>query len=162
MSYRVVFDAAEEGYSTWPFVSVGLVFILIGVGLVLVRRRMPGWWGNHPKVSSTFAFFFAGFAVLWTSIAFLGTYSEYSKISSAQEEGRVEVVEGTVRDFIPMPYAGHAMERFCIQSKCFEYSDYDVTSGFNNTSSHGGPIREGLPVRVTFVGGTIVKLEVKE
>jgi hypothetical protein len=52
MSYRVVFDAAEEGYSTWPFASVGLVFILIGVGLVLVRRHMPGWWGNHPKVSS--------------------------------------------------------------------------------------------------------------
>jgi hypothetical protein len=83
-------------------------------------------------------------------------------ISSAQEEGCVELVEGTVRDFIPMPYAGHAMERFCIQSKCFEYSDYDVTSGFNNTSSHDGPIREGLPVRVTFVGGTIVKLEIKE
>jgi hypothetical protein len=73
MSYRVVFDVAEEGYSTWSFASVGLVFILVGVGLVLVRRHLPGWWGNHPKVGSTFAFFFAGFAVLWTSITFVGT-----------------------------------------------------------------------------------------
>jgi len=52
------------------------------------------------------------------------------------------------------------MERFCVSGVCFAYSDFVITSGFNNTSSHGGPIREGLPVRVTYVGDMIVKLEV--
>jgi len=70
------------------------------------------------------------------------------------------VVEGTVSRFVPMPVTGHAMERFCVHDTCFEYSDFVITSGFNNTSSHGGPIREGLPVRVTFVGNKIVKLEI--
>ncbi|WP_321797617.1 hypothetical protein [Burkholderia sp. BCC1988] len=62
--------------------------------------------------------------------------------------------------FEPMPYGGHAMERFCVGQVCFSYSDYVVTGGFNNTASHGGPIRAGLPVRVSYVDGLIVKLEV--
>jgi hypothetical protein len=54
------------------------------------------------------------------------------------------------------------MESFCVSGVCFRYSDYVVTAGFNQTSSHGGPIRDGLPVRVTYIGNTIVKLEVVE
>ena len=54
------------------------------------------------------------------------------------------------------------MERFCVSGTCFEYSDYVVTGGFNNTSSHGGPIRAGLPVRVSHVGDRIVKLEIAD
>jgi hypothetical protein len=52
------------------------------------------------------------------------------------------------------------MEKFCVNDHCFEYSDYVITGGFNNTRSHGGPIREGLPVRVTFIRNKIIKLEV--
>jgi hypothetical protein len=41
------------------------------------------------------------------------------------------------------------------------YSDYVVTAGFNNTASHGGPIRQDLPVRISYVGNSIVKLEIR-
>jgi hypothetical protein len=48
----------------------------------------------------------------------------------------------------------------------FAYSDYVVTPGFNNTSSHGGPMREGLYVRIHYTGSVtgvaIVKLEVRD
>jgi hypothetical protein len=59
-----------------------------------------------------------------------------------------------------MPYTGHAMESFCVQEQCFSYSDYVVTTGFHNTASHGGPIREGLNVRIEYIGNIILKLEV--
>lgn len=59
-----------------------------------------------------------------------------------------------------MPATGHAMEKFCVADACFEYSEYVISGGFNNTSSHGWPIREGLRVRATYVGNSIVKLEV--
>jgi hypothetical protein len=60
-----------------------------------------------------------------------------------------------------MPYEGHQDECFSVQSQTFCYSDYGVTAGFNNSASHGGPIREGLPVRVSYVGSTIVRLEIR-
>jgi len=65
-----------------------------------------------------------------------------------------------VTRFKPMPPSGHAPEEFCVKDRCFQYSDFEVSPAFNTTSSHGGPIREGLPVRVTYVGNAIVRLEV--
>jgi hypothetical protein len=160
MDYQVVFDITTAGYKSWSFPAHGLIFVALGATLIVIRKRLPGWWRRHPLTSSMFAFFFFGFAVLWTLISFVSTYHDYLSLSSTKEANRASVVEGLVTNFKPMPATGHAMEIFCVQGVCFEYSDYVITAGFNNTSSHGGPIREGLPVRVTYVGNSIVKLEV--
>jgi len=160
VEYRTVFDIADAGFKTWSFSAHGLIFIVIGIGVVAFRKSLPGWWRGHPRASNVFAFSFLGFAIVWTLTSFISTYGQYSRMVDAARTGRVDVVEGNVTDFKPMPASGHAMERFCVRGKCFEYSDFVVTSGFNNTSSHGGPIREGIPVRVTYTGKDIVKLEV--
>lgn len=60
------------------------------------------------------------------------------------------------------PYSGHARETFVVNGQYFSYSDYDLTQGFNQTQSHGGPIKEGLQVRITHVDGSIVKLEIAQ
>jgi hypothetical protein len=160
MTYKVVFDIVESGYKSWSFPAFGLIFIAIGLFLVIFRKLISGWWGNHPRARDTFSSFFLWFAVIWTLISFFGTYSEYSNLRSAYKSGNFDVVEGRVTYFMPMPYSGHAMEKFCVNDHCFEYSDFVVSGSFNNTMSHGGPIREGLPVRVTFVRNKIIKLEV--
>lgn len=161
MEYRTVFDFAESGYSAWPFAAFGVILLGWGTVLIVLRRRFPGRH-THRRGIAVFAFFWIGFVVLWTLLALLGTYGEYARLRAAINEGRARVVEGVVSQFRPMPVSGHAMERFCVADDCFEYSDFVVTNGFNNTSSHGGPIRQGLPVRVTFVRGTIVKLEISK
>ncbi len=162
--YRVVFDNATVGYTGWRFAAFGFIGVAVGAILVsLVRRRgaLPfGWWSTRPRASRLFASVFFGFALIWTILAFYSTYTQYAALRKAQANGTVEVVEGVVTHFTPMPVTGHGMERFCVQETCFAYADYVVTAGFNNTSSHGGPIREGLPVRVTYVGAAIIKLEV--
>ncbi len=53
------------------------------------------------------------------------------------------VVEGRITNFVPMPYEGHADENFAVSGVQFSYSDYGVSDAFNNTSSHGGPIKAG-------------------
>ena len=156
----MIFDVASAGYKSWSFPTFGIIFIVAGVGLVVLRKNLPGWWGKHPIASNVFAFFFLGFAALWTVTSFVVTYLDYSSLSDAENTNCAEVVEGVVTNFKPMPVSGHAMERFCVSGKCFEYSDYVISGGFNNTSSHGGPIREGLPVRVSYYGNSIIKLEV--
>jgi len=77
-------------------------------------------------------------------------------------EGRYSIVEGPVTDFVPMPNEGHSYESFTVQGRRFTYSDYEVTSGFHNSTSHGGPIRQGLYVRVTYMGNLILRLQVAE
>lgn len=162
MHYQTVFDIATAGYKSWNFPAFGLVGIAAGALLVARRKHLPGTWAKRPVASAVFAWFFLVFAVLWTAMAFVATYGDYRSLSDAERSGKVQVVEGLVTDFHPMPASGHAMEKFCVSGTCFEYSDYVVTGGFNNTSSHGGPIRAGLPVRVSHVGDRIVKLEIAD
>jgi hypothetical protein len=162
MHYQVVFDIASAGYKSWPFSTFGIVFILIGAVLVAARKHLPSPWSTRPAARNLFTFGFLAFAVLWTLATFVGTYRQYSIASDAERTGRALVAEGRVAEFKPMPFTGHSMESFCVAATCFRYSDYVITAGFNNTSSHGGPIREGLPVRLTYVGNTILKLEVAE
>lgn len=120
------------------------------------RNRTFRGWSTRPLASKIIAYYFFGFALLWTTFSFVVTWREYSRLYNAIVTGHARLVEGVVTDFSPMPVTGHAMERFCVSdsSACFEYSDYVVTSGFNNSSSHGGPIRAGLRVRVTYIGNS--------
>jgi hypothetical protein len=59
-----------------------------------------------------------------------------------------------------MPYEGHQDECFTVQEQQFCYSDYDIVPGFHNAASHGGPIRAGLPVRIAYRNGSILRLDV--
>jgi hypothetical protein len=162
MTYVVVFDITNAGYKSLSFPAFGLIFVALGIFLVLFRRRIPRWSERGTVARLIFPYGFLCFAIVWTLVTFVSTYWDYRAASSAGQDNSARVVEGVVTDFKPMPAAGHAMESFCVSGVCFDYSDYVVTAGFNQTSSHGGPIRDGLPVRVTYVGNTIVKLEVAE
>jgi hypothetical protein len=160
MTYVAVFDIADEGYKSLSFPAFGLILVALGIILVLLRRHIPRWSERGTVARLIFPYGFLCLAILWTLVTFVNTYGDYRAASSARQDNSFRVVEGVVTEFKPMPATGHAMESFCVSGVCFYYSDYVVTAGFNQTSSHGGPIRDGLPVRVTYIGNTIVKLEV--
>jgi hypothetical protein len=167
VEYRTVFDITEAGYRAWLPLGFGLLFVAIGIRLVFFPNRMGDVFTGEkrlreqkPRFVRVFSWFFFAFSAAWTLTVFASTYGEYKSLISVVKSGHASVVEGVVSQFHPMPASGHDNERFCVGNNCFEYSDFEGTAAFNNTSSHGGPIREGLPVRVTFVGNAIVKLEV--
>lgn len=153
--YRVVFDFAQEGYQRW-FPALGLIGVLIG-GIYIWLGRRNQWTGFR----KFFGFAFAGFAAVWSLGVLSATLTEYLQARSAYRGGTFSTVEGRVRNFRPMPYEGHQDEFFTVRTERFCYSDYGVTAGFNNSASHGGPIKEGLPVRVSYVGDTILRLEIR-
>jgi hypothetical protein len=153
--YRVVFDASRKAFQWW-FPALGLIFVCIG-GVMI-------WWGRRNQWSlwrMSNGYFMAGFACLWSALTLGMLLPEYLSLQSGVRQGQFSVVEGAVTDFRPMPHEGHKSECFSVREQTFCYSDYEVTAGFNNSTSHGGPIREGLPVRVSYIGGTIVRLEVR-
>ena len=166
-SFHLVFDASQKGPDLW-FPAFGLIFVVIGVGL-LAGRSVPRIARVLPRAPGVFArvfpVFFLGFAVLWTTLSTVGVLVSWYSTQTQIRNG-APVVEGAVANFHPMPAAGHEDEHFTVQGVYFAYSDYSVTSGFNNTSSHGGPMREGLYVRIHYTrsvtGETITKLEVRD
>jgi hypothetical protein len=157
--YVTVFDVTQSGYRQWSFAAFGLIFVAVSLALpVLIRsgifRKPPPW------MEKWFLRVFLGFAIFWTATSFLATYTDYRGAVHAVRSQQARFVEGTVTQFTPMPYTGHAMESFVVKGVRFEYSDYVITAGFNNTASHGGPIREGLPVRIWYRGNEILRLDV--
>jgi hypothetical protein len=113
------------------------------------------------RASRIFSWCFFIFSLL-VATALPSTLLEYQRATSDLREGRYSVVEGPVTDFIPMPYEGHALESFTVNGHRFSYSDNIMTAGFRNTASHGGPIREGLYVRISYSGNLILRLEVAQ
>lgn len=160
--FYTVFDLAQSGYRNWWFPGSGLIFIFVGAALIPARGPIKklvsvGFRGTARR----FGWFMFLFALVWTTGCFLLTYSDYLALKHAEEAGRFRIVEGEVQDFHPMPYEGHTDENFEVNGVRFAYSDYTISAGFNNTASHGGPIRQGLPVRISYYGRSILRLEIR-
>ena len=170
VSYHPVFDVATAGFREWRFVGIGFLLTAVGAALVfapgLMQRIMPG--GLQGGARGCFSWFYFLFALTWTAIAGTTLFSRHLDLRNASMRGECTIVEGVVENFAPMPYGGHAMESFTVDGVRFEYSDYVINGGFNNTQSHGGPIYEGQRVRVCYMsratpdGDVIVRLEIAD
>ncbi len=159
MEYEVAFEITKSGIGELTFVLPGLIFMIIGAGQIKFRHQLAQ---NGPKGCINFySFFFFGFATLWTLTASLTIGSKQSSLREDYAKGNFNVVEGRVTNFDPMPKSGQKMESFTVNGIRFEYSDFVVSPGFKNATSLGGPIKEGLPVRISYIGNTILKLEVQ-
>jgi hypothetical protein len=158
LRYRLVYDAVQAGYTDWWFPAIGVAILVVGlVGPHLRRkeRRALGPW---------FAHLVAGFALCWVVGAFWTTYGGYRSMRNALRSGRFTVVEGRVRNFQPSDPGDHGDERWEVESGGrvyrYAYVRSSLTPGFRKTSVHGGPVHEGLRVRVADVDGCIARLEV--
>ena len=147
--FITVFDVANTGYRDWWFPAFGLIFIVIGA--ILPRLFEAGLFPEYQKkmFGGWFPKLWLGFAISWTAIVFITTFGAYVKDRESLISGKAGYVEGIVTNFIPMPYQGHAQESFNVDGVPFNYSDYGVTAGFNNSASHGGQSERDS----TFVSG---------
>jgi tetratricopeptide (TPR) repeat protein len=163
-----VFDVLDSGFRDWTFPALGLVFVAIGIVIFLFPNIMAATGIPYLNIQSTsqivFRYGFVGFAILWTAISFFATHSEHVRHKALVQENRCRIVEGPVEHFVPMPYSGHARESFTVDGVPFGYSDFIITDGFNNTSSHGGPISSDSYVRICYdpSGHVILRLEVRD
>ena len=154
--YVVAFNILDSGYRQWWFPTVGLLGMTFGIVFVSVAERIKRENGGPLKVV------ILTLGSMWVFMTFALTYGDYRNCCQTLASGKASYVEGSVDNFVPMPVQGHANEKFTVMGVPFNYSDYEVEAGFNNASSHGGPIRQGLPVRIWYIGNEIVKLEIKK
>ena len=81
--------------------------------------------------------------------------NELANLKEIYKNNNYNIIEGIVANFDPMPYAGHKKETFEVNGIKFSYSDYVSTIGyrqvFRKTRSHGGPINEGVYVKIYYI-----------
>jgi tryptophan-rich sensory protein len=163
-----VFDVVDSGFKDWTFSAFGLIFVAIGIAFAffpaLIKATGIPFLDVQSKFQRVLRFAFPLFAILWTVITFSMTYSQHLRHKSLAQGNGCRVVEGPVEQFVPMPYGGHAVESFSVSGISFRYSDFIVTDGFNNTASHGGPIRSDSYVRICYdpTGNVILRLEIRD
>jgi energy-coupling factor transporter transmembrane protein EcfT len=153
IQYQTVFIVAQKAAPWWVSAVVpaivGLCTALAIVAFAKLKTR---------RVTIVIAYLLMVFMALVLSPA--GVADMYARARDTYAKGEYATVEGAVSNFHPMPYSGHENETFSVNGVRFSYSDYVVSPCFNNTASHGGPIREGLRVRIAYSGDCILRLEV--
>jgi hypothetical protein len=161
--YQVVYDVALQDACIWPnllvWVGLGALMVLALIALNKVSEAPAASSYIERNKLQTFVILFA--ALLFVVIGYALNNQARRVLADAERSGAATSVDGVVTNFVPWPNAPHKMERFCVADSCFEYSDFVSTGGFNQTSAKGGPIRDGLHVRLLHVGGLIVRLEVQ-
>jgi hypothetical protein len=158
--YRLVFEPQliVESYPAALWIAVP---VLLGVA-VLVQRRSR-------------AYALAAATLVAVGMLYLRSVSasvnrvmarRFATLQRAARDSATPMVEGPIQAFRAAVVEGHQAESFTVAGVPFAYSDYAASGAFNQTGSHGGPIRAGLRVRIRYVpllgGNAIVRLEVAD
>jgi hypothetical protein len=157
--YYTVFTVLQQSVP-WQarLILPGIIFFGIIAAVVAIIQR----WERLSKSFIVLTVVVCAVFLLLAVYAFSapGVQDMYARARETYLQGQYSTVEGTVTNFHPMPFSGHQDETFSVNGMQFSYSDYVLIPCFNNTSSHGGPIHEGLRVRIAYSGNCILKLEV--
>ena len=162
MHYVTVFDASQDVFRHWGVVAGGGVMTLVGAVLLFLPNRVLVAFsrGTGPIFTRLFASVFFLFSLCWTISSGKYFYESDGAASVHAKRRECTMVEGRVENFHPMSAEGHDSESFDVAGQHFSYSDFALSPGFNNSSSRGGPIRAGLPVRICHRGNLILILEI--
>ena len=147
----LLYDAGQFDPGTWVFLDFGIAFMAIGLLLIRFRGKPRLTWFSNWPPSPFFAFFFFGFATLWTLAAGSAVVSGWLEVHNALKTRSYRIVSGPVEHFHPMPHEGHAEESFTVQGVSFHYSDFEITPGYRKTESYGGGVHKTSNLRIGYI-----------
>jgi hypothetical protein len=159
-NYRIVYDAGAHYPFDW-FLMIPVVMFAIGLCVTFYLFRANGGTRSE-RLRRGFMVFWTSGAGLLTAGMLMDTHSKFIYYRDTLRCGRANIVEGVVTHFDPEPPEGHHEESFNVSGQHFHYSQYVLNSGFNQSRGAGGPMREGLQVRIAYIDGQILRLETAE
>ena len=158
MHWVTIFSVEDHPPFDLAAAAIGSLFFLLGIALAALRVGPES--GSGEWYRRAFGLLFAAFGLGFAVIAVGGGYLQHVSLVSALRTGRDHVVTGVVTNFRPMPANGHGVESFDVAGQHFEYSDSDDRGGFNRSSTFGGPIHAGERVKIAFIKGVILNLQI--
>ncbi len=156
-SWLTIFDVAAEPFR-WGNAGEGLAALaLVALGasasVALQRRRVRGGTAVLALAAGVAVFF---------AVRTLDHRREHAACLEAVRDGSARVLEGVVTDFHPLTsvWQRPALESFSVDGVTFRYPLLAQGCGFHRTEIEGGPIRDGMKVRLLEWHGQILRLEV--
>lgn len=162
MTFKAVFDAANHADFGALMLPVGSLFAAaIGAMMLFyparLQRIMPKVPNGPTGTAFKWVFLLFGLAfAIGTSALF---YTQKQSVSADLRDGRFAVVEGPVRNFVAET-AQSKRESFDVGDRHFWYSAGLITPGFRGAYWDGGPMRDGLYVRISYQSNLILRLDV--
>ncbi len=101
-------------------------------------------------------------AMLVAALAALDTWANYRFMCGSLRQHAYRELEGVVTAFVPEDDGVHRHEQFRVGGMLLAYSAYWATLAFHQTALRGGPIHDGLHVRIAEVNGAILRLEIAQ
>jgi len=160
-TYQLVFDLRLEGYRSWHIGALPGCFAIAFFALSWVVRTQATKSGDvGVNWYARFAALLGAGALLMSVLLLRSSWYDYQQLRAALESGRTHLVVGTVGDFQPGDHDGHVRERFRVNDEHFEYTESVISDAFEWTAGRGGPMHEGLEVRMLVYRGAILRLEI--
>ena len=156
--FETVFEVSylSNGELLWSglFLAVGLAAAVLG--MTRLKRVMEDGCAVASFVLCCAAWI--PFSAWW----FIDNLCTTSAYVEALNDGRCEIVEGTVHVLCEEPYSGHVDygDRIRVEDVQFEFSYYQSSLAYKQTVSHGGSLTDGALVRLHYLGKAILKVEV--
>ena len=158
--YRTAFEVSYFSNGTL-LTSLGF----LAVGLVLTVAAMAGKFRLKEQGGCTIAALVL-WCTAWNSVSVLmlaATLRSGWTYTNALRNGRCEVVEGVVEVVHLEPKTGHDPgDRIRVAGREFQYSYFTGTLPYKQTVTHGGVLVDGANVRLHYLQGAILKVEVME
>lgn len=151
---KVLYDIRTQSAPLTGSIASGVGGVLVGVLLLAIV------WKRPERVARLFAL---SWILGWGALSLhttLGIASRYREARDWLETRSVEVVEGTVTRLSPATSDRLGIETFRIGERLFRFEDGQTrVPGLNRSAARGGPIREGMTVRLTLHGESILLVE---
>ena len=145
MEYQVLFDVGARGYRLGVVPALALISMFAAAGFsYFAHVRKAGLWKRAAAYGSL------SLTALLAAVIVASTYVEYQALATVLKSDVVKVVEGEVRRLTETPSPWNPGESFTVGGIRFHYSAFHYTHSFRKPRSRGGPIREGLPVRIHY------------
>jgi hypothetical protein len=155
--YRTVFEVFYDA-NGYLLMSLGYfaVGVAVSLGVIFWFKRV-----REPARGRTRA---VVICVLWLAMStlFVGlTLGRTWTYTRALQNGRCDVVEGTVEVLQRQPESWHAGgDLVRVGGHKFEVDYFDATPAYNRTIAHGGVLWQGNRVRLHHLDSHILKVEV--
>jgi hypothetical protein len=156
---KIIFDVATKPFF-WQQIWAAAGAFAFGCAMFVVRRLK---WRHAPWKG--WGYFMIAAAITGACYATARWYVARRGSLRTLRSGQYEVLQGRAENFHPMPNDGSSDESFTIAGRTFSYSDWHsgdptrTTACFDQTKPHGGPIHEGMFLRVEVVGRCILRIE---